>query len=394
MSSGIDFATLTRLMARSDPFDLPDLMLSVATELGTSDVVVYLVDFDQQVLEPLPDRASHDEVPHPEEVETTIAGRAFLQRKAVTAGRPDGTRVWAPIVEGSNPIGVLALTLKAPDEKVLAFCEALGVLAGHVVATQARVTDLYNLYRRRKPMSLAASMQWDLLPPLRMVSRAVTVAGMMEPAYEVGGDFFDYALNGSQLDVAIMDSMGHGVRSAMVVALAAGCYRHNRREGRLLEHVHGGIETVISKECAGAFVTGLVGRLDLASGAFSWINAGHPSPLLLRHGRVIGALEGPRTPPWGVGPSAAEVTTTALEPGDSILLFTDGVTDSRGSPHQDFGLDRLADLASRQASERLPADVVVRRIIRSVLEHHGGNLRDDATVLMLEWTETGGDADY
>ena len=79
-----------------------------------------------------------------------------------------------------------------------------------------------------------------------MQSPRVAVAGMLEPAYEVGGDCFDYAINGSYLDLAIMDSMGHGVRSAMVAALAAGCYRHDRREGRILEHIHRNLDAAVS----------------------------------------------------------------------------------------------------------------------------------------------------
>ena len=63
-------------------------------------------------------------------------------------------------------------------------------------------------------MSLAASMQWDLLPPLVMQAGSVSIAGLIEPAYDVGGDCFDYSLNGPVFDFAIMDAMGHGVSSA------------------------------------------------------------------------------------------------------------------------------------------------------------------------------------
>ena len=198
-----------------------------------------------------------------------------------------------PIIEGSDPTGVLALTVPTLDDDTVALCEALGVLAGYLIATEARVTDLYNLYRRRRAMNLAATMQWDLLPPLTLASPTVTVAGMVEPAYEVGGDCFDYALNGSVLDIALMDSMGHGIRSAMVAALAAGCYRHQRREGRPLEQMHRSLDGVIAEHCEGAFVTGIIGRLDLNTGVFTFLNAGHPPPLLVRHGRVITLHRGP-----------------------------------------------------------------------------------------------------
>jgi serine phosphatase RsbU (regulator of sigma subunit) len=282
---------------------------------------------------------------------------------------------------------VLALTVKSIDETSLAVCEALGVLAGYLIATHNRVTDLYGLRRRRKTMSLAASMQWDLLPPLTVAAPGVAAAGTLEPAYEIGGDVFDYALNGSMLDLAVMDAMGHGVGSAMVAALAAGCYRHGRRAGRLLEQVHRDLHEVIAAHSGEVFVTGVVGRLDLHTGTFSFVNAGHPAPLLVRRGHVVGAIDAadPRLPPWGVDASEADAHVTNLEPGDSVLLYTDGVTDARGSRHPDFGLDRLVDLVNQRASEQLPVGLTVRLVTRAVLEHHQGHLHDDATVLMVHW---------
>src|SRR5205085_7860597 len=140
------------------------VVLRVAKPLGVTDVVVYLVDFAQTVLEPMPDGAAHADLPGQEPVVGSMAGRAFVDGAAVVAERPDGTRVWSPIIEGSDRTGVLAFTLPGPADSVLEACEALGLLAGYLIATQARTTDMYNLHRRRRALSLAASMQWDLLP--------------------------------------------------------------------------------------------------------------------------------------------------------------------------------------------------------------------------------------
>ena len=107
--------------------------------------------------------------------------------------RDDGVRVWTPLLEGSDRTGVVAVTLPELDDDRLRACEELGLLAGYLIAAQARCTDVYNLHRRRHAMSLAASMQWDLLPPLVLRTDTVSVAGIVEPAYDVGGDCFDYA---------------------------------------------------------------------------------------------------------------------------------------------------------------------------------------------------------
>ncbi len=386
MTGGTELIGLIRASKWSDPTDVPEMIVAAVADLGAADVIVYVVDFEHEVLEPLPDRSSHAELPHPEDVGTTIAGRAFLQCRPATAERPDGTRVWVPIVEGSNPTGVLALTVPEADDATVATCEDLGILTGYLIAVQSRVTDLYNLHRRRKAMSLAASMQWDLLPPLTLASRRVVASGLLEPAYEVGGDCFDYSLNGPQLDVAVMDSMGHGLHSAMLAGLAVGCYRHDRREGRMLEHIHASLDAVIAAECGGeGFVTGHIGRLNLNTGSLQWVNAGHPPPMLVRHGRVVRSLDGPPARPWGLGPADAEVMTSGLEPGDSILFYTDGVTEARGHRQEAFGVSRLADLVGQHASDQLPIGLIVRLLTRAVLDHHGGQLHDDATVLMVNW---------
>jgi serine phosphatase RsbU (regulator of sigma subunit) len=209
---------------------------------------------------------------------------------------------------------------------------------------------------------------------------------MLEPAYEVGGDCFDYALNGSQLDFAFMDAMGHGLHSAILAALAVGCYRHTRREGRTLDYIHQTIDTVIATENHGsAFVTGQAGRLDVETGLLHWTNAGHPLPMLVRHGRVVGELEGRPTGPWGTNIGTCEIHQDALEPGDCVLFYTDGITDGRGGP-EGFGTDRLRDLVDRYAFDEVPIALIVRHLVRAVVDHYGGKLRDDATVLMLQWS--------
>jgi hypothetical protein len=386
MTADSDFGALLGAMARADPVDVADLVALAGRTLEASDVVLYLVDFEQQVLEPVTDGSGAPAAHPSEEVGTTLPGRAFLQRQVVTAERPEGLRVWAPVLEGSDVTGVLGLTVARTDEALMSAAADLGVMAGYLLATHARVTDLYGRYRRRRAMTLAASMQWDLLPPLTLTSSRVLVAGMLEPAYEVGGDCFDYALNGDHLEFAFMDSMGHGLRSALVAALAVGCYRHQRREGRSLEDTHRTLDEVLGTEYRGeAFVTGQMGRLDLVRGELSWTNAGHPRPMLIRRGRVVGLLEGGAGLPWGIGPAPVTVRRAPLEPGDSVLFYTDGVVDSRSPRGEDFGIDRLTDLVGRFSSDEVPVPLIVRHLVRAVLEHHGGQLSDDATVLMIHW---------
>jgi serine phosphatase RsbU (regulator of sigma subunit) len=389
--ASVDLGRALRAAAGADPASVADVVLRVAGDFGASDVVVYLVDFAQDTLEPLPGRTTHADLPHSEEVATTMAGRAFTDQAATTAERPEGVRVWVPVVEGSDRTGVLALTVPEATDDVIAACEELGLFAGYLIATQSRATDLYNLHRRRRSLSLPASMQWDLLPPLVLKTERVQMAGLLEPAYDVGGDCFDYALNDSVFDLAVFDPVGHGVGSALIAALCVGSYRHDRRESATLEQMHGHLDSIMAAEfhdCA--FTTGQLVRIDLDSGAMTWTNAGHPLPLLIRGGRVIKELECAPTPPWGLGALAKPrtpiaVATDALEPGDGVLFYTDGVIEAHPRGGEQFGVDRLADLLGQHASDQLEPEEIVRRLVSAVLEHQHDQLADDATLVLFQW---------
>jgi hypothetical protein len=126
----------------ADPGDVPGMMVAAASELAATNLVVYLVDFEQRLLEPIRDQSAQSTLPEPEEVGVSVAGRAFVEQQAQVVERDDGTRVWVPIIEGSDPTGVLALTVPAVDEDTVRACQELGVLAGYLIATHARVTDL------------------------------------------------------------------------------------------------------------------------------------------------------------------------------------------------------------------------------------------------------------
>ena len=383
----IDFGSALRAARDANPAAVPEVLGRAAAGIGATDVVVYLVDFGQSVLEPLPDGATHVELPVAELVATTMAGRAFRDHHVVTAERDDGVRVWVPVVEGSDHTGVVAVTVGAADEQVLRACEELGLLAGYLISAHARCTDLYNLYRRRRSMSLAASMQWDLLPPLVLKADGISVAGLVEPAYDVGGDCFDYAANGPVFDFAVMDAMGHGVNSAVIASLTMGSYRHDRREGRSLLAMHANLgATVKAQYRDSSFATGVLGRVEIGTGEFNWTNAGHPLPLLIRGGRVVAALECRPTPPWGITGRPPTLATVSLEPGDSVLVYTDGVTEARDPGGDVFGVERLIDLMNRHASDLLSPPHILRQLVEGVRGHRGGDdLADDATVVLVRW---------
>jgi sigma-B regulation protein RsbU (phosphoserine phosphatase) len=383
--STFDVSTALSALRHTSPQRVVEAVTEAAHPLARDDVLS-LVDFEQEFLQPLVD-GSEPGVPVEEPVSSTLAGRAYQSGDPVTAERDGATRVWVPVFEHSVRTGVLALTVDDASPEVIDHCRSLGLLAGLLVASASRYTDLMHLRKRGRSMTLAASMQWDLLPPLTVRTELVVVAGLLEPAYEVAGDCFDQSVNGDRLDVAIFDGMGHGTGSTLLSTLAVGTYRHQRRENRDLATTHATIDGAVAQQFgADAFVTGVLLRLDTRTGALELTNAGHPAPLLLRDRSVIGELDGEAHTPFGLGSTFDEPLRVDLQPGDMVLLYTDGVIEARGADGTEFGVHRLRDLLEREAASELAPEEVLRRLVRTVLEHQGGPLRDDATVVLMSWT--------
>ena len=383
----LDYGSALRSLHELAPSDVPDSLASVAEQMGAYDMTLFLIDFEQSTLFPVPDRGVHRDAPIGVASDGTPEGQAFFQRRLVESVVDDTTRVCVPIIEGSDCTGVLAFTVAGPlDDAGVRRCEELGMLAGAAISIAARYTDLFNLVRRRRAMSLPASIQWDLLPPLRLKTPETSSNGVLEPAYDVGGDCFDHAVNGHCVDVAIMDAMGHGLASSIVSSLAVESYRHDRREGQPLAVTHERLDRVLADNFGGEkFVTGQLAKLDVQSGKLSWINAGHPLPLHIRGDRVLAPLHCQPSLPWGLGSRLREEAEAGLRAGDSVVFYTDGVVEGRGPSGESFGMDRFVDLIERASAARQPADVILRTAINGVLEYQDRHLRDDATIVWLTW---------
>ncbi len=383
---------LLRLAQAADPQQVVETLSLTVAELGGSDVVLFLIDYDHSRLKPHPDVLPHGEDPSVVSLEGSMAGRVFMSGRPLSTQREDGHHVWVPVTERAQKLGVLSMTLPSWDDQVEGLCVELGIAAAHLVSTANGYTDRLHLLRRRKDMSLAAEMQWGVLPPLTFSMDGTTLAGLMEPAYEVGGDCFDYSLNGDVLDIAMFDSMGHGLRSAVLGSLAVSAYRNTRREHPVadLRSLVMEVDRVIAEYANGdEFVTALFAQFDVTTGRLSWATAGHPEPLHVRHGAILPPVQADPAAPLGLGalvqPVDCEIAEISLEPGDGMLFFTDGVVEARNPDGEEFGVDRLGDLLAREAPSGWDAAEVLRRLVHSVLDHHGTRLRDDASTLYLSW---------
>jgi serine phosphatase RsbU (regulator of sigma subunit) len=241
-------------------------------------------------------------------------------------------------------------------------------------------------------MSLSAEMQWQLLPPLMMSTPQVAIAGALEPAYDVAGDSFDYALNDDVLHLAMIDAMGHGLSAAVMATLAMGAYRHARRLDVGLDGLYVAMDEAIAGQFgADRFVTAQMARLDVRSGLLQWVNAGHPTPLLLRDPHLVVELTSPTTLPVGFGGATPVVSERSLERGDRVLFFTDGVIEEDRTSGGASGETRLRNLVEQISTNQDPVQETVRLLSKALMLERGGVTSDDATLLLLEWR--GGTAD-
>ncbi|MBA4864656.1 SpoIIE family protein phosphatase [Streptomyces sp. PSKA54] len=367
------------------------LIAEEIARIGGREVSILLQDYGQEVLAPLPGRRLV--VGEAEPIDTSDAGVAFLRATPVEVPQADGIRMFLPLLDGSDQVGVMALTLDAVDDDDRRLLHRLASLVADMLVTKNSYTDQFFLVRRREPMSVAAEMQWSLLPPLMMDVPQVAVAGILEPAYDVAGDSFDYALNDDILHVAVVDAMGHGLDAATMATVTIGAYRHARRGDIDLGKIYAFMDRAIAKQFGPEhFVTAEMMRLDITTGHLQWVNAGHPAPLLIRNGEVIQQLQSPTTLPVGLGGDAPEISELMLQRGDRVLCFTDGVIEEHEVGEDQFGLEQLVDCVNRTEQVDAGIRAVVRTLSHTLKQERGGRTSDDATLFLIEWR--GGAADH
>jgi hypothetical protein len=391
------------LLARSHlmrPGGVPAELARAARPLGVSAVQVYLADLQQWQLVPLASEDSRAaEVPGKLPIGATLAGRAYQTATIQSSRAGTGHQLWVPLVDGTERLGVLGLSVADASEAMMDRYRTLASLAGLLIATKNSTSDTYAYLQRSQEMALQAELVWAFLPPRTLATGQVLVAASLEPAYAVGGDAFDYSLLGDHLHVSVFDALGHDLASGLLASVGLAACRSTRRAGGSLAAVMARADHAIASQFGeDRFVTALLCDLDLASGLLSWIPCGHPPPLLIRGNRTVKELVRPPQPPLGLAglgqrrgrtyyddADSVVPSTEKLEPGDRVLLYTDGVTEGRAADGTPFGIERLSDFIIRHSSAGLPLSETMRRLNRAILDYQHGRLRDDATVILVEW---------
>ncbi|GAA2208209.1 PP2C family protein-serine/threonine phosphatase [Nonomuraea monospora] len=381
---------LLQVMHLSGMEQLPAHAAGHARIAGFPHVVIYVTDLQQQLLVPLPGQCDAAGEPLGTiRIDGTMPGRAFRSVEIVRArSQEDGQApvLWVPLLDGTERVGVVGLT--APDEGDLveARAKSLASLLALMVISKRPHSDSFHRLVRTRPLTLSAEVLWNLLPPGTFANDDVVVSSALEPAYEMGGDAFDYALDGATLNLSIFDAMGHDTSAGLTASIAMAASRNNRLRGVDLAAAGEAIDEAIRGEFTGRFATGILARLDLDSGWLTWVNRGHHPPLVLRDGHLVATLESIPDPPMGFGLAAYTGSLHyQLEPGDRLLFYTDGIIEAQSPDGELFGLERFIDFVVRREADGMSAPETLRRLIQAILAHQRGRLQDDATVMTVEW---------
>ncbi|MBI2567650.1 MAG: serine/threonine-protein phosphatase [Candidatus Schekmanbacteria bacterium] len=247
----------------------------------------------------------------------------------------------------------------------------------------------------RHELRMAAQVQLSLLPVKLPTLPSIEVRATCLPAREVGGDFYDVmGLSGGRLAVVIGDVSGKGLHAALYMAQAIGTIRALARHCDAPIEVMSVANDVLKERLGrGIFITALYCALDPATGRVRYVRAGHLPPLWLHRGQTETEVPAVAGLGLGVAPSTVfrDVVTEAeiqLAPGDTLVLFTDGLTENFDAGGEEYGLQRFRD-ACRAASER-PLAELEGMIFMELERFRGGRMQhDDATMLLIRYHGTG-----
>lgn len=377
---------MLRALDTARPGNIVEVLRDVLTQqLGATRVHLLLANYQLSALRPLTPGGE------PETLDHSAAGKAFTTQEPVVVPDQGGhVYVYLPVSAGGDRIGVLQLEKPGPlhDEQRDQLGD-LATLAGYALNACNRQTDLLHRAARSQRMTLAAELQWQLLPARGCLAPEYQLAGHLEPAYAVYADSFDWSQNDSTLVVSITDAANHARSTPLLTTLAVTAVRNARRAGLGIADQASMADQAIYAHHRGTHsVETLIVSIDITTGWASTLKAGSPQLLLLRDGvhREIGLTD---QTPLGMFEGTEYATQSfALTAGDRLLLMSDGIIKAFSTPSETHSREKLSGILDDTLD--FPPTRAVRTIIDALtgLRDDDG-LDDDATVVCLDWKGPG-----
>jgi serine phosphatase RsbU (regulator of sigma subunit) len=380
------FVAAGRALRSAAPHRLVDALREVLSrEYAAEGVELLLADYGLTVLQPVPP------VPDPaaaRPVHAGPAGRAFGAQEAFVEDRGDGrVRAHLPVTVRGDRLGVLSVTLPPGDgtgERLEELAEIASML-GHEMTVAERDTDLYLQARRRDRLTLAAEMQWQLLPARSCARPEYAMGAQLEPAYAVHGDNFDWSASEDRLTLYITNGMGEGIEASLLTNLGVNALRNARRAGiSLADQAALADQAVYARYRGDAYLSVLLIDLELSTGRLQVVDAGSPRMLRVRN-RSVAPVEVEAQLPLGMFEETDYVPQEfTLLPGDRLVFVSDGVHAVSAPGGEVYGDRELARAVS--SAGLLPAADVPAAVLRELTGHRGRpEPDDDALVACLDW---------
>jgi AcrR family transcriptional regulator len=370
---------VTRVLNEVPPHLVPDQLVAEARRAAGAAVALYVVDIDGSHLLRL---AGSEEFPErieaPPALGPEIVPEALPDFQLRLQQRLPGC-VAEPLWLRGRVIGLL-LCLGTP----VGGLEDIAIQGAAALELVNDYTDFIEAARRRKPTTPAAEIQQNLFPPRIARIAGAQIAGALLPAYEVGGDWFDFVENRDGTWLAIADTTGTGPTAAGLGAAALGALRAARRTGDDLEHALSAMDDTVRRLGNPEFhVTALVARWHAPTATLTWVNCGHPPAYLVDADGNLDELTAPPHPALGTGPPERtfEATERHLLPGERLILVTVGITERHVEGGGRFGVDGLRRALER--AENPTAAATALAIQDAVTDCWREPLEDDATVVVM-----------
>ncbi|MFF5028713.1 PP2C family protein-serine/threonine phosphatase [Streptomyces collinus] len=373
-------------MRTAAPHEVLDAVRRVLVEeYAAQTVQLYLADYGLTVLQPV---AVLPETADPVSVHNSPAGRAFgAQEPFVEQVRGGGVRMHLPVTVRGDRLGVLTVALADEEEArdLLGELAEIAEVLGHEVLVAERDTDVYLQARRKDRLTLAAEMQWQLLPGRSCARPEYELGAQLEPAYAIYGDNFDWSATADRLMLYVTNGMGEGIEASLLTNLAINALRNARRAGIAIDDQACLADQAVYAHYQGrCYLSVLMFDFDLATGRAKLVDAGSPQLLRLRDG-VVERVSFEAQLPLGMFEETDYVTQDfRAEPGDRLVFVSDGVYEAASPAGESYGDAALA--RAILSTRLLSAAEVPRAILRELTGHRGQPTpKDDALVVCLDW---------
>lgn len=380
-------STVERALRAASPHALLDAVRhALAEHYGARSVDLFMADYAMTILQPvsaLPFTA--ESVP----AHAGAAGRAFGSQEPqveATAGGDEAV-VHLPVSVRGDRLGVLTVRLPGDryDPETGAELEDVAEILGHEIMVAERDTDLYLQARRASRLTLAAEMQWQLLPGRSCSRPEYEIGAQLEPAYAIHGDNFDWSTSADHLTLTVSNGMGEGIEAALLTNLAVNALRNARRAGlSLADQAYLADQAIYGHYRGAAHVSVLLLGFDLDTGQVEIIDAGSPKMWRLRQGRAE-PVEFEAQLPLGMFEDTVYTTQSfTAEPGDRFFFLSDGVYDVASPAGERYSEQAL--VRAMAATRLIPPSQVPRAVLQELASHRGRiEADDDAMVVCLDW---------